>query len=135
MKDKVFLDTNVLIYCYAVSEPVKQNKALAVSNLPNAVISTQVQKEFVNILRKKFNLDWSAVRSALDEVEANLIVQTNTTSSIKKACDVAERYGFSFYDSLIVAAALECSCTKLYSEDMQHGQVIEKVLTIVNPFL
>jgi predicted nucleic acid-binding protein len=47
---------------------------------------------------------------------------------------VMERYRFSFYDSLIIATALEASCTTLYSEDMQHGQLIENKLLIINPF-
>lgn len=118
MNDKVFLDTNILIYCYTTSEPGKQIKAQAVANFPNAVISTQVLKEFSNILKKKFGLDWSAIRSAVDEVERNFEIYTNTTNSIKNACSIAERYGFSFYDSLIITAALECGCTTLYSEDI-----------------
>lgn len=135
MNDRVFLDTNVLIYCYTATEPEKQSKATAVANLPSVVISTQVLKELINILRKKFDLDWSNIRSVLDEVERNFEVHTNTTSSVKEACLIAERYGFSFYDSLIIVAALESDCTVLYSEDLQNGQVIEKKLTVINPIL
>ena len=51
-----------------------------------------------------------------------------------RALDVQARYGYGFYDSLIIAAALEAGCTRLYSEDMQHGQRIEG-LTIENPFV
>jgi predicted nucleic acid-binding protein len=51
------------------------------------------------------------------------------------ACQIAEKYHFSFYDSLIIAASLECDCNILYSEDMHHGQIIENKLKIVNPFL
>ena len=134
MKDKSFLDTNVLIYCYTISEPEKQTKAQAVADLPNTVISTQVLKEVSNILRKKFALNWADVRSAIEEAESNFEVHINTANSIKKACAIAERYGFSFYDSLIVAAALEVGCSTLYSEDLQYGQVIEKSLTVKNPF-
>jgi len=50
------------------------------------------------------------------------------------ACDIAKRYSYSYYDSLIISAALEANCDTLYSEDMQNGQIIEKVLRIVNPF-
>ena len=62
-------------------------------------------------------------------------VHTNSFTTIQRACKIAERYSFSFYDSLIVAAALESGCLILFSEDLQHGQVIEKVLTVKNPFI
>jgi predicted nucleic acid-binding protein len=57
-----------------------------------------------------------------------------TPATILAALTVAERYGFSHYDSLIVATALEAGCSTLYSEDMQHGQLIDNRLTIINPF-
>jgi hypothetical protein len=50
------------------------------------------------------------------------------------ACQIAEKYQFSFYDSLIIASALKCDCYTLYSEDLQHGQIIEDKLKIINPF-
>jgi predicted nucleic acid-binding protein len=62
-------------------------------------------------------------------------VELVTLPTVHVALDIRERYGFSWYDSLIVAAALESNCDLLYSEDMQHGQIIEGRLSIVNPFL
>jgi len=135
MNDSIFLDTNVLIYCYTSSESDKQIRAQVVADLPNTIISTQILNEFANTLRKKFKLDWSAILSALNEVETNFEVYTITPSYIKSACFIADRYGFSYYDSLIVAAALEAGCSTLYSEDMQHDQVIETKLTGKNPFI
>ncbi|MBK8493010.1 MAG: PIN domain-containing protein [Saprospirales bacterium] len=135
MNDRVFLDTNILIYCYTGTEPEKRAKALAVANLPNAVISTQVLKEFANTLRKKFKLEWSAIRSTLAEVQENFEVMTTSTTSIHAACIIVERYRFSFYDSLILVGAIESGCSILYSEDLQHGQVIDTILTIENPLV
>lgn len=135
MSDKVFLDTNILIYCYSSSDIIKQSKAQGVANLPNVFISTQVMKEFTNVLYKKFKLDWQAIRNALDELGGNFNVHTNTSSSIKRACQIADRYGFSFFDSLIIVAALEADCVTLYSEDMHDGQLIENKLTIKNPLV
>ncbi|MCB0615437.1 MAG: PIN domain-containing protein [Lewinellaceae bacterium] len=135
MNDKCFLDTNILIYCYTSTEPDKLAKAQAVASLPNVVISTQVLKELANVLRKKFNLDWPSIQATLNEVENNFEVCANTALLIRHACSIADRYGFSFYDSLIIAASLESGCTILYSEDLQNGQVIENTLTIKNPFL
>jgi len=68
-------------------------------------------------------------------MEQNNEVYTNSFATIQRACQVAQRYGFSFYDSLIVAAALEADCVVLYSEDLQHEQVIEQTLTVKNPFI
>jgi len=62
-------------------------------------------------------------------------LHTNTKITILKACEIAARYQFSFYDSMIVAAALESNCEILYTEDMQHNQIINNTLTIINPFL
>lgn len=135
MKDKSFLDTNVLIYCYSVSEPEKQMKAQTVANLPDIIISTQVLKELSSILRRKYRLDWSNIRAAIEETQTNFEVYVNTIDSIKAACDIAKQYQFSFYDSLIVAAALDSGCTTLFSEDLQHGQVINEMLVIKNPFI
>ena len=58
----------------------------------------------------------------------------NKEDTLLRACQIAGRYGFSLYDSLIIAAALESNCKVLYSEDLQNGQVIEGALTIKNPF-
>lgn len=135
MNERRFLDTNVLIYCYTFTEPKKQSQARAVANLPNVLLSTQVLKEFANVLRKKFKQDWSVIRATLDEVSNNFEVYDNHTRTIQHACFIAERYETSFYDSLIIGAALENHCSVLYPEDMQHGQIIENVLKIENPFL
>ncbi len=135
MRDKSFLDTNVLIYCYTFSEPEKRSLARTVANKPNTIISVQVVKEFVNVLNKKFKKDWPSIQTTIEELDNNFNIKINTANSVSYACYIADRYGFSFYDSLIVAAAIESDCTILYSEDMQHGQIIEKTLVIQNPFL
>jgi predicted nucleic acid-binding protein len=70
----------------------------------------------------------------VSEVNSGFNVYLNKPATIEKACQIADKYQFSFYDSLIIAAALSCNCKKLFSEDMQDGQVIENTLTIINPF-
>lgn len=133
MSDKAFLDTNILIYCYTSTEPQKQIKALEVTNIPAIIISTQVLKEWVNVLHKKFRLPWPSIQQAYLEVKQNFSIHTNTTATIERACFLAHRYQYSFYDSLIVAAAMESGCKHLYTEDLHDGQVIDG-LKIVNPF-
>ena len=68
------------------------------------------------------------------EIRANFEIITVQIETIELALKIAEKYRYSYYDSVIIAAALESSCTLLYSEDMQHLQVIEEQLQIINPF-
>lgn len=68
-------------------------------------------------------------------IQQNISIHPNTPATILRAIGVAQRYGFSWFDSLIVAAALECGCQTLYSEDLQHGQLLDTTLRVVNPFV
>lgn len=134
MNDNCFIDTNILVYCYTEDEPVRSKKALAVCGVPNAFISTQVLTEFSNILKKKFDFSWKDIELTLNEISSDFNVHVNKPATVEQACRIADKYKYSFYDSLIVSAALACNCNILYSEDMQHGQVIEDRLKIINPF-
>ena len=135
MNDNCFIDTNILVYCYTDDEPVKQQKALDIANGSDAFISTQVLTELSNTLKKKFKLDWKVVENVVSEVSTDFNVCVNTPATIERACQIADKYQYSFYDSLIIAAALSANCKTLYSEDMQDGQIIANNLTIVNPFI
>ena len=130
--ERIFLDSNVMIYAYFKQDEKKQRISKQLIS-QNAIISTQVLQELTNTLHRKMGVDYSIVRSILKECLKNCDLNTNTSDTVFFALDIAERYSFSFYDSLIVAAALESRCTTLYSEDMQHSQYIEN-LTIKNPF-
>lgn len=88
----------------------------------------------MNTLRRKLKRSIAEIRPVFLEAVLNYTVHVNTAATVERALGVAERYGFSFYDSLIVAAALETGCTTLYSEDLHHGQVIDGKLEIQNPF-
>ena len=134
MNDNCFIDTNIMVYCYTKDEPVKSKKALSVCNAPNAFISTQVLTEFSNTLKKKFDFLWKDIELTLNEISSDFNVHVNKPATVEQACRIADKYKYSFYDSLIVSAALACNCAILYSEDMQHGQVIEERLKIINPF-
>ena len=134
MNDNCFIDTNILVYCYTDDEPVKQQKALGIANNTDTFISTQVLSELSNTLKKKFKLNWNNIENVISEVSTDFNVYVNKLVTIEHACHVADKYQYSYYDSQIIAAALQCGCKTLYSEDMQEGQVIENSLTIVNPF-
>jgi len=70
----------------------------------------------------------------LTMLETTCRVEIVTPATMQRALDIAGRYGFSWFDRLVVAAALEAGCDTLYTEDMQHGQVIDGKLTVTNPF-
>jgi predicted nucleic acid-binding protein len=136
--NRVFLDSNILLYFYS-KDDVK--KKFIVDQLlqelkkdGNAIISTQVLFEFSHVMRKKFGIDYQDIKEALHEFNTAFTVVTITFNTMQQALDIASRYKYSFPDSLIIAAALENRCTALYSEDMAAGNVIEKLLTIKNPF-
>lgn len=136
MSDKVFLDTNILIYSYSEDEIEKQiiSNELLNKYSENIIISNQVVNELVNVLFKKFKLSSDDIEDAVLELDTFIpIVNFELTTQIR-ALRLKSKYKFQYYDALIVATALENNCSILFSEDMQHQQVIENVLTIVNPF-
>ncbi len=133
-----FLDSNILIYSVDASTPEKMERAqeLVGRSLTSGsgCISYQVVRETLNVLTGKLGMSSDSIRRLLDEILVPLWQVNPTAGLYQSAISLQGRYGFSFYDSLIVAAAVEAGCTRLYSEDLQHGQQIQR-LTIVNPFL
>lgn len=136
MQDKIFLDTNIIIYAFSEDEVKKQSIALELldSHDNNVLISKQVINELANILLKKFKLSSNQVEDAILELDTIVnIVDFNLSTQIK-ALHIKDKYNLQFYDSLIIATALESRCTILYSEDMHHDMLIENRLKILNPF-
>jgi len=129
-----FIDTNIIIYSLSKDEH-KQHKALVLlANKP--VMSVQVLSETANIMRRKLGFDVAAIRAVINRINQECgLLQPITLTTLNTALNIAERYSFSHYDSLIIAAALQANCTILYSEDMQHGQIIEGRMKVINPFL
>ncbi len=136
MSDKVFLDTNILIYSYSKDEKKKQKIALELIDKYSRgiIISTQVINELTNILFKKFKIDAITIKKTIIELDSVFNIEEFDIVTQIKAVEIKEKYRLQFYDSLILATALENRCTVLFTEDMQDGQVIENTLTIVNPF-
>ena len=131
----IFLDSNIVIYTYSNNCVDKQQKAKQLFAEKAVTISTQVLQETANTLHKKFKADFNTIGLLLEECVRNAnSLHVNTQKTVFKACNIAEVYRFSFYDSLIIAAALEADCQVLYSEDMHHNQLIEGTLKIINPF-
>ena len=134
MNDKIFLDTNIIIYAHTDAEPEKQKIAQKVITEKLTIISTQVLQETANTLVKKFKQTWTDVTKVVKEAALNNFLNTNTDQTILAACNIAGKCQYSFYDSLIISSALESGCNILYSEDLRDNQLIENTLTIVYPF-
>lgn len=127
-----FFDTNVVLYLLS-ADTAKADRAEELLAL-GGKISVQVLNEFVAVASRKLRMPLTEVREVLDQVRAVCAVEPMTIETHERALGIAERYGLSIYDSLIVSAALLAGCTTLHSEDMQDGQVIDRQVTIRNPF-
>ena len=133
MPGKAFIDSNVVVY--AIGQASTKAHLAAPLFVGKPTISTQVISETANVASRRLGLSVGDIRKLIVSLEAMCIVEIIALTTVHVALDIRERYGFSWYDSLIVAAALESNCDLLYSEDMQHGQVVDGRLRIVNPFL
>lgn len=130
---KPFFDTNVLLYLLSADNS-KADRAEAII-AAGGVISVQVLNEFASVASRKLKMTYAEIRDALQVARVICSIQAITIDTHDLGLDIAERFGYSLYDSMIVSAALQAGCTLLYSEDMQHGQKIEGRLLISNPFL
>ena len=128
-----FFDTNVVLYLLSADE-AKADRAEALL-ASGGTISVQVLNEFAAVALPKMRMSWPEIREALEPVRMVCSVESLSIETHDRATWIAERYGLSVYDSLIVASALLAGCKTLYSEDMQDGQLIEGKLTIRNPFM
>jgi len=140
MSAEGFLDTNVFVYQLDTGDRRKSEIArrLIGDGIRNGSYRTspQVVQETLNIILRKAEipLDEQGARRYLNTILAPLCDFTTTKALYHSALDLRQRFRFHFYDSLIVAAALEAGCRRLISEDFQHGQRIDS-LVIENPFL
>jgi predicted nucleic acid-binding protein len=132
MTARVFADTNLFIYAESQDQDKATRAIEIIRNSP--VISTQVINETVSVLTRKHKFLLSEAHEIAESLLDLCEVVAVDKSTLRKAIDLAKRYSLSHWDSLIVAAALLANCEKLYSEDMQHGQVFDDQLTVVNPF-
>ncbi|GBD31508.1 MAG: twitching motility protein PilT [Gemmatimonadales bacterium] len=140
MNVRVFVDTNVLVYARDASEPEKQPRAMQwIEQLWRqraGRLSTQVIQEYYVTVTQKLQpgLDRAAARSDVRALAAWEPVVPDIWL-VEDAWQLQDRYGFSFWDALIVAAAVRSRCAYLLSEDFEDGLAVDGVVTVVNPFL
>ncbi len=133
MSASAFFDTNIFVYAVVQDDPRSQKAEELIAE--GGTVSVQVLYEFADVVRRKAKMPWDEVRFAIENIKTlcpdPLPITLDTHN---EALTIAEKYGYRIYDALIVASALEARCTILYSEDMQDGQVVDRRLTIKNPF-
>jgi predicted nucleic acid-binding protein len=127
-----FFDTNVLLYL-ASSDLEKADRAEQVLE-SGGIISVQVLNELANVARKKMSLSWPEIHAFLSTIRGLLTVNPLTVEIHEAGMRLAEQHKLSVHDAMIAAAALDADCDELWSEDMQHGAIIDGRLRIRNPF-
>jgi predicted nucleic acid-binding protein len=143
MTANVFIDSNIYIYALAnPTNPSDESKRITAVSLlgtlletQTLIISTQVLNEVHSKLIKKFKFDDAIIFEIVEQsIIPVTLVKAVSYQTYQAAYQLRIKYHFSYWDSLIVASALENGCNTLYSEDMQHQLTIEQKLTIINPF-
>ncbi len=129
---KIFFDTNTLLYLLSLDS--KKADWVSKNLQQHNVISVQVLNEFTSASLRKIKISNTELDEFLDLFTSLFNVRSLDVDTFETGLMVSRRYGYQHYDSMIIAAALQAGCERLYSEDMQHRQVIDKRLQIVNPF-
>jgi len=127
-----FFDTSVLLYLLS-GDAVKADR-IETLLAARGVISVQVLNEFAVVAIRKLKIPLHEVREILDTIRAVCAVEPITVDAHDRGLAVFERYKFSFYDSILIATALISGAKILYSENLQHRQVIDNQLRVTNPF-
>lgn len=138
MSNRIFLDTNILLYANIDDGSEKHYKChkLLTTTLVGSeiVVSTQVLNEYYVNVQKK-NIPFSVIQSTISQFINDFEVTPLTKEPIPETFDILNRYHFSYWDSNIISAALHGNCDILYTEDLQDGQIISNRLKIINPIL
>jgi predicted nucleic acid-binding protein len=140
MKDnRIFVDTNIFIYAIMEEKLQVDKRIKAISLLRNLAtnviyINTQVIHEIYSVMLRH-GIDDKAIQDKLTVIIQETKIAIINLETISKCWDMRLNYKYSYWDSLILASAFENNCAVVYSEDMQHNQLIENSLRIINPFL
>lgn len=133
--NKVFVDTNILIYAYSDTELEKKERVLSILKNEDISMSTQVINEFIWVMNRKFNVNMNSLKFIINNIFEIYNVTLVTKQSIEKAIGISEKFKYSYWDSLMLSTAIGSKCSIFYTEDLQHEQIIENHLKVVNLFL
>ncbi len=132
--DKITLDSNILIYAFANSDDFRKDIAKEIIAKCN-IISLQAINETSFVLLRKFNFPLEKLDQVIQFLKEKFIITSLTTNTLDRTILLQNKYKFSFWDSMMIAAALDNHCSVIYSEDLAHDQLIENRLRIINPFI
>jgi len=137
MKDNILIDSNVWIYLASKQDVKKKEIAedLIDKHFSNIILSVQILAEIFTVLDKKTDLVKKDIAKITFFYAENFKVVSSGKDIFDKGVNIRMKYGFSLFDSLIISTGLLYDCRFLYSEDLQHNQLIDKRLRIINPFL
>ena len=136
-----FLDTHIFVYALLANEPLKKQRALDLIELSlntrRGCVSCQVVQEFANVATRKFAKRFNAAecQQFIDAAMQPLNRVPSSPELLAQALVLQEESRYSFYDSLMLAAALQAGAAVVYTEDLHHHQLLRGSLRIVNPFL
>jgi predicted nucleic acid-binding protein len=136
MTDRIFIDTNLWVYLF--SDDIEKRRAaceLIRDNFKTIHVSSQVLGELFNVLTKKNITGLEKAQKIVDRISNDFFVLSIDKEIVKDAITVKLRYGYSYWDSLIIASALKVKARILYTEDLHHNHTIENELRILNPFV
>lgn len=133
MSAKAFIDSNIVLYLLS-ADVAKADRAEAVMTA-GGVVSVQVLNEVTNVARRKLGMAWAETDELLAGLRSACSVEPLTLRTHDTGRRLAERYGLSTWDAMIASAALLAGCDTLFSEDMQHGLLLERQLRVCNPFI
>lgn len=133
MSDKCFVDSNVWLYAFMDENSSKRDKALNVIESAGTVLSTQIINEVCCNLLRKAGYTELEIQQTVANFRARYPILNVTTDIIYRASQLRISHSFSYWDSVIIATAMEANCGIVYSEDMHNGLQIGN-LKIVNPF-
>jgi predicted nucleic acid-binding protein len=132
MNDRSFVDTNVFIYLYSEDEREKQKASQTAVDTYDCILSTQVLNEFSNVCIYKLGKTIEEIDLAIDEMTAQCTLVMIEKEDVKHALKIHKKYGYNYFDCLMIASALNSDCKYLITEDMAAGQIIDNKLTIRN---
>lgn len=133
----IFLDSNILLYALLAEQSAAKFSAsrnIIQNNRPDIIISSQVVIEVAANLLRKGNFSESQIAKFIENAYEEYVVIDVSQKILLRASELRSRYKLSYFDSIIVAAALNSGSNILYSEDMQNGLIVEGQLTVINPF-
>ena len=134
MQGKIFLDTNIFVYTQSKDDTNKRDIALKAIKNYECYTSTQVLNEVSNVMIKKLKMPICEVKQVIFAINKCCDITNVTYETVQKALDLKEKYGYSYYDSLILSAAILIECDYVCSEDLHDGQILDYGIEIVNIF-